>query len=285
MLTLRRLALASAAAVALAVTAAAAAVAVAIPLAHAQETMPAVSMCQAIAKSIPGARYVPAALARPAASNEYDVTIRYVGHSTFRITSPEGITAATDYAGFAGEGPTPDVVTMNHAHSSHYTNTPDPAIRHVLRGWNPEGGKAEHHELIGDVLVRNVPTDIRRYGMVEPYGNSIFIFETAGLCIGHLGHLHHVPSDEHYAEIGRLDILFVPVDGGYTMAQPAMNEVVQRVRASIIIPMHFFTVYNLQRFVEAMRSDFAIDIRSEPELGVSIDTLPRTPTVVVVPAY
>lgn len=279
MLSLRRLAIASAAAVA--VTAAA----VAVPSANAQETMPPVSMCQAIAKSIPGARYVPVALARPAATEAPEVTIRYVGHSTFRITSPEGVTAATDYAGFAGEGPTPDVVTMNHAHSSHYTSVPDPAIRHVLRGWNPEGGKADHQEMIGDMLIRNVPTDIRRYGTVEPYGNSIFIFETAGLCIGHLGHLHHIPTDEHYAEIGRLDILFVPVDGGYTMAQPAMVEVAQRVRASIVIPMHFFTVYNLQRFVEAMRSEFEIDIRSEPELVVSIDTLPRTPTVVVLPGY
>jgi hypothetical protein len=28
---------------------------------------------------------------------------------------------------------------MNRAHSSHYTDFPDPAIKHVLRGWNPEG--------------------------------------------------------------------------------------------------------------------------------------------------
>ena len=279
--TLRHLALAVAAAVAGAATA----VAALVPAAGAQETMPPVSMCQAIAKSLPGARYVPVALALPAATSEHAVAIRYVGHSTFRITSPEGVTAATDYAGFAGEGPAPDVATMNHAHSSHYTDFPDPAIGRVLRGWSPDGGKAEHQEMIGDMLIRNVATDIRRYGLSEPYGNSIFIFETAGLCIGHLGHLHHVPSDGHYAQIGRLDVVFVPVDGGYTMAQPAMVEVVKRLRASIIVPMHFFTVYNLQRFVDAMRTEFEIDIRSDPLLVVSIDTLPRTPTVVVLPGY
>ncbi len=33
----------------------------------------------------------------------------------------------------------PDVVTMNRAHSSHYTSIPDPRIQHVLRGWSEDG--------------------------------------------------------------------------------------------------------------------------------------------------
>ena len=36
------------------------------------------------------------------------------------------------------------IVTMNRAHTTHYTNSPDPSIRHVLRGWNPDGGAAQH---------------------------------------------------------------------------------------------------------------------------------------------
>ena len=64
-----------------------------------------------------------------------EVTIDYVGHSTFLITTPEGYTIATDYAGFAGPGVIPDVVTMNQAHSSHWTPFPDTRIPHVLRGW------------------------------------------------------------------------------------------------------------------------------------------------------
>ena len=45
--------------------------------------------------------------------------------------------------------------------------------------------------VVDDVYIRNVPTDIRNGGAMEADGNSIFIFEVAGLCIGHLGHLHH----------------------------------------------------------------------------------------------
>ena len=56
-------------------------------------------------------------------------------------------------------------------------------------------------------------------------GNSIFIFEVAGLCIGHLGHLHHKLDDSHFAQIGRLDILMVPIDGTYTMSLDGISEI------------------------------------------------------------
>ena len=71
------------------------------------------------------------------------VSITYIGHSTFRLRTPGGVVIATDYAGYAGSGPVPNAVTMNHAHETHYTNFPDPSIEHVLRGWNPAGGPAK----------------------------------------------------------------------------------------------------------------------------------------------
>jgi hypothetical protein len=125
----------------------------------------------------------------PTALEANEVRLTFIGHSTFLIESPAGIKIATDYAGYSG-GVLPDVVTMNHAHPSHYTDTPDPAIKYVLRGWNPAGGPARHDLQVGDVHIRNVTTDIRSGLGRVPDGNSIFIFEVAGLCIGHLGHLH-----------------------------------------------------------------------------------------------
>ena len=72
-------------------------------------------------------------------------------------------------------------------------------IKHVLRGWNPNGGAANHDLTVGDVKIRNVPTNIRSWaGGTEIDGNSIFIFEVAGLCIGHLGHLHHELTAQAY---------------------------------------------------------------------------------------
>ncbi|MEM7439398.1 MAG: MBL fold metallo-hydrolase, partial [Pseudomonadota bacterium] len=147
-----------------------------------------------------------------------EVLITYVGHSMYMIDTVGGLRAVTDYNGYIGNTRQPDVVTMNVGHSSHYTDYPNPDIPHVLRGWDPDGGVADHLLDLGEMLVRNVTTDIRSAFTGQlPDGNSIFVFEVAGLCIGHLGHLHHVPTDEQFARIGRLDVVMAAVDGGMTI--------------------------------------------------------------------
>jgi len=214
------------------------------------------------------------------------VRITYAGHATFRLRTPAGVEIATDYTGYAGPGPVPTVVTMNHAHETHFTDFPSPEIAHVPRGWNPQGGPAEHDLTVADVHIRNVATDIRRWGdTVEPYGNSIFIFEVADLCIGHLGHLHHKLTSEQLALIGRLDIVFAPVDGSYTLDLKSMIEVLRDLRASLVIPMHFFGSASLNLFIEGMRGAFDIRITRDATTEVSLETLPSRPTVLVLAAH
>jgi L-ascorbate metabolism protein UlaG (beta-lactamase superfamily) len=223
-------------------------------------------------------------LARPGRAE--DVSIRFVGHSTFLITSPGGVTIATDYNGYAGGGAVPRVVTMNRAHTTHYTDMPDPQIEHVLRGWNPDGGPARHNLQVGDVLIRNVTTDIRSWGgQAVADGNSIFIFEVARLCIGHLGHLHHVLDPEDLAWIGQLDIVMVPVDGSYTMNQGAMAETLRVLRARLVLPMHYFGQSTLIRFLAGLDDEFEVETADGPELTVSAATLPRSPKVLVLPGF
>ena len=244
------------------------------------------SQCRAIASLMPKATF---AQFSPSERGLFDgrtgdrtVTITYVTHATFVIESPGGVRAATDFAGYAGPV-LPDIVTMNKAHSSHNTPFPDPAIRNVLRGWNPEGdGPATHALTVGDMYVRNVTTDIRSWGgQMEADGNSIFIFEVAGLCIGHLGHLHHGLTDDDYSAIGRLDILMVPVDGGMTMSQEGMGEIAERLQSRIILPMHRFAG-PIERFL-AKLPGFDVEWRGEDRITVSVKTLPDRPTVIVLP--
>src|SRR5215471_14528590 len=80
-------------------------------------------------------RVIPAAFRTALAGDQ--VRITYAGHSTFLIESPRLVRIATDYNDYVRSPVLPDIVTMNHAHSTHYTDRPDPAIKHVLRGWGP----------------------------------------------------------------------------------------------------------------------------------------------------
>ncbi|MEK6216858.1 MAG: MBL fold metallo-hydrolase, partial [Boseongicola sp.] len=151
-------------------------------------------------------------------------------------------------------------------------------------GWLQDGQPVEHNLDLGEVLIRNVTTDIRDQfggGTRIKDNNSIFIFEVGGLCIGHLGHLQHEPTDEQYAALGRLDVVMAAVDGGLTVDTPTMVRIVKRLRSSIVLPMHWFSPTSLDIFLDGVASEFAIDRRSESELEVSLRTLPTRPTVVV----
>jgi L-ascorbate metabolism protein UlaG (beta-lactamase superfamily) len=257
------------------------------------------SHCIAFVEDTPGFTVIPAAVtgAMPtAAARVIDyrsevpaetVRLSYIDHSMFLIQTPGGLLAVTDYNGYIGPvDMVPDVVTMNHAHGTHWTAAPDPRIPHVLRGWNPDGdGPAEHRLDLGEMLVRNVPTDIRgRFGGAsEPFGNSIFVFEVEGLCIGHLGHLHQTPTPEQYAALGRLDVVMAPVDGGLTLPLPEMIALLKHVRSAIVIPMHWFSMGSLQTFLAGMEGEFRVEVREDSFIDVSLRKLPREPTVMVMP--
>lgn len=213
-----------------------------------------------------------------------EVGLTFIGHATFLIESPGGVKIATDYNDFVRPDGVPDVVTMNHAHGTHYTNHPDPAIKYVLRGWGENGQPAHWDLTVGDVRIRNVPTNIRDWGGgTEEFGNSIFVFETGGLCVAHLGHLHHTLLPGHLKQLGRIDVLLVPVDGSYTMDVDGMVEVMQAIRAPLVIPMHIFGQATLERFLARVGQSFVVQRAASPELVVSRATLPTTPTVLVLP--
>src|SRR5947209_6258937 len=213
------------------------------------------------------------------------VRITYIGHSTFLIESPQLVRIATDYNDYVRPPLVPDIVTMNHAHTTHFTDLPDPAIKHVLRGWGPTPDQPARYDVtVKDVRVRNVPTNIRDWrGGTERHGNSIFIFETANMCIAHLGHLHHTLSQQQLNEIGRVDVVLVPVDGSYTLDVEGMIEVLVSLKAPLMIPMHFFSTFTLNRFIERISKDWDVERADVPSVILSKHTLPAKPKLLVLP--
>lgn len=213
-----------------------------------------------------------------------EVRITFVGHATFTIESPSGVLAATDYNDHVRPRAVPTIATMNHAHSTHFTYRPDPGIRHVLRGWAEASGPPKHDVIEGDMRVRNVPTNIRDGGFTEYSGNSIFVFEVGELCIAHLGHLHHVLTDEHLKALGQIDILMAPVDGSYTLDAEGMAEVIGQISPRVVLPMHWFRPFALDAFLNRMESRFAVERRPEGSAVFSRANLPTKPAIIVLGA-
>jgi L-ascorbate metabolism protein UlaG (beta-lactamase superfamily) len=221
----------------------------------------------------------------PASLKQGELRISFLGHASFLIETPGNVKAVTDYNDYVRGGTVPDIATMNKAHSTHYSRNPQAGITHLLPGWNPAGGKAEHDLTLLDLRVRNVSTNIRTWdrGNTEYDGNSIFVFELGDLCVVHLGHLHHVLEPGHIRAIGRADIVLVPVDSGYTMDIDGMFEVLGQLSPRVIIPMHFFGPQTLEKFIRTGQEKYVIDRRENPSAVFSRESLPDKPTMIVLP--
>ena len=228
---------------------------------------------------------LPAAF-QPTALAPNEARITYVGHSTFLIESSKLVRIATDFNDYLRPPALPDIATMNHAHSTHYTDRPDPDIKFVLRGWRADGKPANHDMTYSDVHVRSVSTNIRDWnGGTERNGNSIFIFEVGSLCIAHLGHLHHTLTQQQLNDIGHVDVLLVPVDGGFTMDLEGMVEVIQAMKAPLMVPMHYFSTFTLRRFLERVNKQYEIEFAETPSFVVSKATLPSKGKFLVLPGH
>ncbi len=214
-----------------------------------------------------------------------EVAITYMGHSTFLIQTPEGLEIATDFADWLPPGFAPELVTMNGAHESHFTDNPPAEIALVLRGWSDASGPAVHDVMRRDARVRNVTTDVvRGPTLVYPDANSIFVFEIGDLCLAHLGHLHVAPTEAQYAAIGQIDIVFAPVEGGaYMLDATAMIDVVDRLGARVVIPMHFFSLSAIDRFERVLGARYVSMRPSSPTVLFSPETLPAQPTLLILP--
>ena len=64
-----------------------------------------------------------------------------------------------------------------------------------------------------------------------------------------------------------------------------MMEVLTALKAPLIIPMHFFGWYTLDRFLDRARQQWDVERAEVPSVVVSKTTLPKSPKVLVLPGF
>jgi L-ascorbate metabolism protein UlaG (beta-lactamase superfamily) len=85
-------------------------------------------------------------------------------------------------------------------------------------------------------------------------------------------------TDVHFAAIGRLDVLMVPIDGGLTLSHGRMAEIAQRLRSSLILPMHR-RGSAIQTFIRQLGQGFAAEFSDSDTVTISARDLPSQPTI------
>lgn len=163
--------------------------------------------------------------------------VKWLGHASFMITSDSGTKIITDPYKTGGDfsygeiNESADIVTVSHDHFDHSNVA-------AVRG-NPKVVKGAVTVKIKGVAINGIPSYHDEVGGKKRGGNVIFCFEVDGIRVCHLGDLGHLLGDKQVTDIGKVDILLVPVGGYYTIDGKAATQVCSQLKPKVIIPMHW----------------------------------------------
>jgi len=161
--------------------------------------------------------------------------ITYLGHSSFKI---KGKTAAvvtdpfsSEMVGFKFPKTEADIVTISHQHQDHNH-------QNLVEG-NPfiisEPGEYE----VKGVSVFGYPSFHDSASGAERGENIIYVIETEGLRICHLGDLGSAIPPKTLEEISDIDVLMIPVGGVVTIGPKEAVDLISQIEPNIVLPMHY----------------------------------------------
>lgn len=209
--------------------------------------------------------------------------IQFLGHASFLITSQKGTRIITDpykegaFDGGIGYGAIneeADVVTVSHEHDDHNS------VASIRK--KPAIIKGTEEKSIKDVRIKGILTHHDKSGGKERGTNTIYIMEMDNLRLVHLGDLGRLLSSEEAKKIGRVDVLFIPIGGYFTIDAQDAKSITDLLKPSITIPMHYktpkcgFPIARVEEFTKLMQN--AKKIGSSE---IEISSLPESPVIYI----
>ena len=208
--------------------------------------------------------------------------IRWLGHAAFLITSDKGIRIITDPYKSGGElkyaeiNEPADIVTVSHEHFDHNNASSISGHPQIFRG-------PESREIKGIKFSAISAFHDTEQGKLRN-DDTIICIDINGMRLCHLGDLGHLLSEKQITNIGKVDILFIPVGGYYTIDAAAATKVVDSLKPRVTIPMHVknerctFPLTTIDEFVKNKKN---VTIVNGTEVELNSGTLPTSTQIFV----
>jgi L-ascorbate metabolism protein UlaG (beta-lactamase superfamily) len=172
--------------------------------------------------------------------------IKWLGHAAFLITSDSGTRIITDPyhtndMTYGRIEETADIVTVSHDHGDHNNVEAVRGKPQVVRKTSEAKG----------IKFKGIPT----------YHDDV--------C--HMGDLGHPLNDKQRTEIGKVDVLLIPVGGIFTLDAGGASQICDQLKPKVVMPMHYKTdkcglsIKGVDEFVQGKNNVTRLDA-SEVEL-------------------
>lgn len=208
--------------------------------------------------------------------------IKFLGHSSFLITSDKGVRIITDpykpgcfnggikYDRINEEA---DIVTISHEHDDHNETN--------ING-TPSFVRGSKTQEIKDINISGVDVYHDTSSGKERGENTIFNMLIDDINVVHLGDLGHGLTGEEVSNIGNVDVLLVPVGGYFTIDSKVADNIINVLKPKVVIPMHFktdkcgFPIAPVEEFVKDKEFN-----KVDGEVEIKKDTLPDNTVIYV----
>ena len=166
--------------------------------------------------------------------------IVWKGQSCFQIISSQGknhqvnivIDPFDESTGLRVPKMEADILLVSHQHHDHNN------VKAVTGNPFLIEGPGEYE--IKEVFIQGIPAFHDSSSGKEKGLNTIYTIESEDLNICHLGDLGQKElTSEQVEKIGEVDILMIPVGGGYTIGAKETVKIMSQIEPNIIIPMHY----------------------------------------------
>ncbi len=164
-----------------------------------------------------------------------------------------------------------NVVLVSHEHDDHN------GVSEVLG--NPKVFKDSGHFTYKDINIDGIASFHDTSKGAARGKNVMYVIETDSLRIAHLGDLGHSLSESELKQIGKVDMLLIPVGGYFTINSKVATDIVNNLKPSITIPMHYktdaidFPIVKVDEFLKDKKNVKKIN---SSEIDISKDKLPKT---------
>lgn len=96
--------------------------------------------------------------------------------------------------------------------------------------------------------------------------NTVFVFESEGMTLAHLGALGAPLSSDVFDHLGSVDVLFVPAGDTDTLSAKEIVELIRKIEPKVVVPMHYRMGDSLKDLKEV--SSFCQEIGNCPETAL-----------------
>jgi len=173
------------------------------------------------------------------------VTIQYLGHTCFLITSSLGLNILTDpfnpavlsYPVKAGTVPADVILVTHEDETANFTDlaSGSPVILRssMASGVNRANG----------VLIRGVKTSSESFSSATKL-NVAYVWAMDGIRFCDLGAIEDAINPTEAINIGHVDVLFLPAGGPPNFTDQMRKTTVDRLQPKVVIPMMYSTAYS-----------------------------------------